>query len=123
MKNKQELNKIIRKLLKELGCPADLNGYEFLVSAILLCIEYNQKLKLPMMTIYNEVAKEFDIKNIRVERDIRYAIETSTLRANPDKFDGIFGWSCDNLSGKPTNSEYIFSVVDWIKNFEYKEMQ
>ena len=116
MKNIQELNKIIRQLLKELGCSANLLGYEYLVSALFLCATSSKNI-LPMGTIYDDVAKKCDTTYSKAERSIRHAIETSILKANPDKFNEVFGWTVDSNKGKPTNSEYIFTVADYIKNF------
>ncbi len=111
----RELTLKVKQTLKELGVPAHLLGYEYLTKAIMMCVLSNKRLF--MGEIYNEISKEFDTTYTRAERAIRHAIEVSILRANERKYNSVFAWTVDSEKGKPNNSEYVFGVVDYIKNF------
>ena len=46
---------------------------------------------------------------------IRHAIEACWLRGSMEVMDEIFGNSVDINKGKPTNSEFIFTLVELLK--------
>jgi two-component system response regulator (stage 0 sporulation protein A) len=60
------------------------------------------------------VAKEFNTTAPKAERAIRHAIETGWNRANVDMVIKLFGYSISADKGKPTNSEFIATVADYI---------
>jgi two-component system response regulator (stage 0 sporulation protein A) len=66
--------------------------------------------------IYEHVANKRNVTNASVERDIRTAIEIGYSRASLDYIIAMFGYSIDIRRGKPTNSEFIFTVADYLIN-------
>ena len=50
-----------------------------------------------------------------VERAIRNAVEVSWQRGNEELFESLFGYSRKDENGRPTNSEYIGGVADYIQ--------
>lgn len=106
----------VTKTLKELGVPVSLQGFAYLRSGIMLLLEQPEAIKQTSKVLYPAIAKECDSKAIRVERSIRHAIEVSLDRGNSNLFNSIFGYSFSATKGKPTNKEYIATVVDWLAN-------
>ena len=60
----------------------------------------------------------------KVERAIRHAIELGWNRGNPEMIDNIFGYTISASKAKPTNSEFIAMVADYISlNEDTETMQ
>ena len=71
-------------------------------------------------TLYPSIAEKFDSSPTKVERAIRHAIELGWTRGNQDTIDEIFGYTISALKAKPTNSEFIAMVADYISLNEDK---
>ena len=107
---------IISTNLKNLGVPVSLTGYQYLKYAICLMVEDMSLVNCGITKIlYPTIAKHFETTPSRVERAIRHAIEVSWCRANPKIQDEFFGYTVDVVKGKPTNSEFIATVADFIR--------
>ena len=91
-------------------------------SAILYVFEQDDKLNLLMTkNVYPKIAKIYNTRPQRVERAIRHAIETAWNKGNLDTLEKYF-YSCTSPKrGKPTNSEFIYTIVDYINS--KKELQ
>lgn len=100
--------------LKKMGVPAHLSGYEYLIS----CVEYIMEHGRCSITkeLYPEVAKKHKMTSSKVERAIRHVVEVAFDRADPDTMYNYFGSSVDPLRGRPTNTEFIFTLVEYLKN-------
>ena len=108
---------IIKDLLHNLGVPSNLKGYWYIIKAIeLLIIKKENNLS----NIYKEISIQYNTKISNIESSIRYAIEISWNRGDIDLIDKIFGYSIDISRVKPTNTEYITSIVEIIINNDYK---
>ena len=111
----------IERILNQIGMPHNLKGYHYIVSAIKKCIEDRKILNCVTKVLYVEIAKENNDTVSRVERAIRHAIEVTWQRGNLDFTFQLFGYSVDNRKGKPTNSEFIALICDYIK-LNYKDL-
>lgn len=106
----------VTRRLHELGVPAHIKGYKYLREAIKLGIDDTSILERVTKTLYPTVAKKFDTTPSRVERAIRHAIEVVwSKHGDVDYMEKYFGFSVDPNKGKPTNSEFIATLVDWIR--------
>ena len=65
--------------------------------------------------LYPELAKKYFTTPQKVERAIRNAVEVSWQRGNEELFESLFGYSRKDENGRPTNSEYIGGVADYIQ--------
>ena len=74
-----------------------------------------------MKVLYVEIARENDSTPSRVERAIRHAIEVAWCRGNAQAINSIFGYTVSVAKGKPTNSEFIALLTDFI-DFNYEEI-
>lgn len=107
-----DLDKVVSKLLREVGVAPHLLGYEYLRVAIIVSLKNREYLYSITKSLYPYIAKEKATTSSRVERAIRHAIETAWSRGNVQKLNEIFGYTISPQKGKPTNSEFIAAIVD-----------
>lgn len=113
--NENSLDKKITMLLHEVGIPAHIKGYVYLRQAIKKCCnKENEYLGAVTKILYPEVAKTFNTTGSRVERAIRHAIEVAWNRGDTDTINRIFGYSISRNKDKPTNSEFIAMIADYL---------
>lgn len=62
----------------------------------------------------NEFAEENSDTVWRVERSIRHAIEVTWTNGNTNAINKIFGYTVSVEKGKPTNSEFIALITDFV---------
>ena len=113
-KNDMESKKRVTELMLELGMPAHLRGYHYLREAVLLSMEDMELVGSITKLLYPEIAKIFQTNNIKVERAIRSIIEIGWERGNAELFEKIFGYSKACGKTRPTNSEFILGVADFL---------
>lgn len=106
---------IISGLMLELGIPAHLKGYQYLRTAINMCAEDMELIGSVTKLLYPDLAKKYMTTDQKIERAIRNAIEVSWERGNGELFERLFGYSNSVGHGRPTNSEYIASVADYVR--------
>lgn len=113
--NEDSLDKKITMLLHEVGIPAHIKGYVYLRQAIKQCCK-NSTDYLGAITkiLYPDVAKKFNTTGSRVERAIRHAIEVAWNRGDTETINRIFGYSISRNKDKPTNSEFIAMISDYL---------
>ena len=110
----KDYKEVITSIIKALGISANKKGYYYLRYAIELMINDITLIDGITKVIYPNVAKAFNTTPKRVERAIRHAIETGWNRANVDFTDKLFGYSVEPNKAKPTNSEFISTIADYI---------
>lgn len=111
---KKSLEDTITSILLEIGVPAHIIGYRYLQDAIYMCVHNRDSVNSITKILYPDIAKKNHTTSSRVERAIRHAIECAWLRGNIDSLDHIFGSSVSPDSGRPTNSEFIAVVTDYL---------
>lgn len=104
----------ITNLLKQLGIPANIKGYYYLRSAVEIASEDMSLIYQITKRLYPSIADMYDTTWTRVERAIRHAIEVSWNRGDLALQKEIFGYTIDQNKGKPTNSEFIAMISDYI---------
>ena len=107
----------ISKILKKLGASPDLLGYAYLQEAIEMAMDDMTILhKGVTKVLYPTIAKHFKSPSQRVERAIRHAVETCAdkLMDFPNIYDDVFGNVISADKGKPTNSQFIGCVADYL---------
>lgn len=111
----KELQQEINYLMLDLGIPAHLNGFQYIKSSIEISIDNMDAASRPTKVLYPEIAKQYKTSSERAERAIRNAIEVSWSRGNTNLFETIFGYSRKDGSSRPTNSEYIANISDFMR--------
>lgn len=110
--NKSDLEIVISNVMRDIGVPAHIKGYQYLRSSIILCINDSEMLGSVTKLLYPTVAKMYDTTASRVERAIRHAIEVAWDRGDVDVLSSYFGYTIQSQRGKPTNSEFIAMISD-----------
>lgn len=104
----------IRILLLEIGIPANLLGFTYIIYAIQLAldnVEYNYRMT---KELYIEIAQHFGASRQNVERSMRNAIAIAIEYGKPDFIEQIFKNSINPKKGVPSNSQFITSVCLYI---------
>ncbi|TWT08161.1 sporulation transcription factor Spo0A [Planococcus sp. CPCC 101016] len=106
----------ITNMVKDIGIPPHLKGYNYLKEAVSLVLEQPEILNKVTKVLYPGIASKFDTTSTRVERSIRHAIEQVWNRHETvDHISKIFGYSVAHLESKPTNSEFIAMLADSLR--------
>lgn len=111
----QELEQAISGFMLELGIPAHLRGYQYLRSAVEMCAKDMELVGSVTKLLYPDLAKLYRTTDQKIERAIRNAIEVSWERGNSALFEQLFGYCNSPEYNRPTNSEYIATVADYIR--------
>ncbi len=109
------LEKQITYVIHQLGIPAHIKGYQFLRTAIIKAILDPDIINYVTKSLYPLVAQAHDTTPSRVERAIRHAIEVAWDRGDVDTLNSYFGYTISRQRGKPTNSEFIAMIADYIR--------
>ena len=78
----RELEQAISGFMLELGIPAHLRGYQYLRSAVEMCVEDMELVGSVTKLLYPDLAKMHKTTDQKIERAIRNAIEVSWERGN-----------------------------------------
>ena len=70
--------------------------------------------------LYPDLAKHFQTTPEKIERSLRHLIEKSWEKGEKTRFEELFGYHRDNSEIRPTNSEYIAILADWIRSGSYE---
>lgn len=112
-----EIENKVRNILLELGVPCNVQGYRYIKQAVMLML-YDNFNNCITKELYPKIAKMNDTTSNRVERSIRHAIETTFKNIDTDVSKKYFGNSINPNNGKPCNSQFIATIVEYIKDME-----
>lgn len=104
----------IRMLLLEIGIPANLLGFTYIVYAVQLALTNSEYSLRITKQLYIDVAYHFSVKPACVEKCMRKAIATGMEYGRVELIERIFGSSINPEKGVPTNSQFIASVCLYI---------
>lgn len=110
-----DLEQRVTVILHKMGVPAHIKGYGFLRQSIMMSVEDPEVISLVTKRLYPDIAKLNLTTASRVERAIRHAIEVAWDRGNVDVLNEYFGYTINNMRGKPTNSEFIAMIADRLR--------
>lgn len=105
----------ITEILREVGVPAHIKGYQYLRTAIIDVVNNIELLGAITKELYPSIAVKYSTTASRVERAIRHAIEVACNRGKIETINSIFGYTIHNNKGKPTNSEFIAMIADKLR--------
>ena len=106
---------IIRDMFLEMSVPDHLIGYEYAITAILLCLEDRAYLDSMPRLLYPEVAKRCNSSSVNTERAIRHLIEETFERGDRSSIERYFGNLIRAGSGKVTNSEFFGRMANIVR--------
>ena len=110
-----DLETRVTAVLHNMGVPAHIKGYGFLRQAVIMAVEEPEVISLVTKRLYPDIARMNGTTASRVERAIRHAIEVAWDRGNVDVLNEYFGYTINNMRGKPTNSEFVAMISDKIR--------
>lgn len=109
------LEEEVSDLLRDIGIPAHIIGYQYIREAIMMAAEDMNVINKITTFLYPDIARKFHTTPSRVERAIRHAIEKGWSRGNIETIDRFFGYTIDDEKAKPSNSEFIAIIADNIR--------
>lgn len=104
----------IKEVLFKAGVPAHFRGYHYLKTGIQLVLENPKKIHSITKVLYPEIAKIHGSTATGVERAIGHVIEYTFNNAAPDTIEEFFGNTVPYKTGKPTNSHFIATFVEYL---------
>ena len=110
----KQTNIALRKTLDQIGASHSLKGYTYTIRAIEKCLDDRDALRCVMKEIYEKIAEENGTTASKVERNIRNLIEVTWINGNVNAINEIFGYTVSTKKGKPTNSEFIAVITDFV---------
>ena len=108
----------IQKLLMQIGIPANLLGFSYIVTALELIALNPEYLNNITKGLYADVSEKCSSTPVRVERNIRHAIEIGFLKGNLEMIKKIFTSSNYSDKGAPTNSNFLAAIYYYMVNNE-----
>lgn len=110
----------IGELLEQLGLSRKEKGFERLSYAIAVTAQEFERAGSVTKLLYPDLAKHFQTTPEKIERSLRHLIEKSWEKGEKTRFEELFGYHRDNSEIRPTNSEYIAILADWIRSGSYE---
>lgn len=101
--------------LHDLGMPENLKGYQYLLHGVAACACAPSLLGCFRDALYPLLSGQFSVTPASVERDIRTAVEVTWLRGDLEGIQRCFGFTVDANRGKPTNTEFISTIAQQIR--------
>jgi two-component system response regulator (stage 0 sporulation protein A) len=102
-------------IIREIGIPAHIKGYQYLRDAIMMIVAEVDLLGAVTKVLYPMIAEKYNTTPSRVERAIRHAIEVAWNRGNIEMINKLFGYTVKIEKGKPTNSEFMAMIADKLR--------
>lgn len=103
----------IENLLLRLGANRSYTGFYYVISAVQLSIEDENKLQLISKWLYPEVAKKYHTSEQCVERNIRTLVALIWNKGNRSLLEYI---AYTPLNKKPNNAAFISILVSYLCN-------
>lgn len=111
-----ELSERLYAALIEVGIARRLDGFGYLMEAVMLALEdvdYQNNLS---KRLYPAVALKYNTSATCVERSIRHAVEAAWSHSRLSVLQREFGNTIDSDRGKPTNAEFIARMADKMRS-------
>ena len=70
--DREEINKIARQLIKDIGIKINIQGFKFWCTAITMEFDNEETEKLKMMEVYSKISIKYKTTMSKVERAMRY---------------------------------------------------
>lgn len=127
--NKSNIRHVTIILLMELGVPTQYDGFDYLVKAIVLCVQ--DPALVMMKGLYNLIAEQYDRKmdTHQIEQAIRNAIEGAWQNGRSEAWERYFLAGQRHNVRKPANAEFVSRLARTLElwtgcceAYEHKEL-
>jgi len=111
---RQQINfgETVAELLRNIGVPVHLAGYQYLKDAVIMALEHPDILSAITKELYPSVAKRNFANPSGVARAIRHVVELAWANGDPMTSNPNPGNTIRSKRGPPTNAEFIAAVAD-----------
>jgi len=104
----------INNTVRTLGLKAHIKGYRYIQDAILMIVEDGTMINKITKKLYPTIARTYGTTPSRVERAIRHSIEMLWQTGDFSIINKLFGREVNLCEKKPTNSEFLATLADYI---------
>lgn len=106
---------LIANTLHDVGVPANIKGYTYLINALDLAIANSEAAFSMTQSIYAPIAQQHGVKPEQVSRAITRAIDIAWDRGDLDTLQSYFGYTVSNTRGMPTNGEFVSIIGEKLR--------
>lgn len=110
----EEVERGVTEMVDRLRIPPTFKGYFYLREAIFLTVLEPAFITEVTKKLYPCIADKYATTVKRVERAIRFAIETAWAKGEIELLNELFG-PVDERKGRPTNASFIAKAADWVR--------
>lgn len=104
-----ELTNHIHNILKDLGCPINMNGFDYVTYGVKLLYNSSRRLAITK-ELYPAISIQYRTTNSRVERCIRAFIQTTLNRGSYVDIYRVFGNVFSDKSGTIVNGDFLYGL-------------
>ena len=108
----KDIERKVNNIMKELGITGNINGYDYLIEAVIRVYKDPSYMKAITKRLYPDIAKKFDSTSSNVERNIRFAVTKAFKNSNNGAINKYFS------KGKYTNSTAIADLVNFVRIYQ-----
>lgn len=109
------LDSRICSVLVKIGVPSHTLGKQYIAASLKILVSEPEKIHSMTKELYPRVARMFGSTTSRVERAIRHAVEYAWNNGDLEFTYGIFGNTVPLDSGKPTNSQFLARLSEYLR--------
>lgn len=113
--NTHTIDKAVSRMLLELGISSHVKGYQYLHEAIVQTVHNEDVMRSLSKLLYPPIAHKYLTIPSVVEASIRHIIQTVWENISKETYSHFFGGTSDNISSRPTNSEFIRSLAAQVR--------
>ena len=106
---------LIANTLHDVGIPANIKGYSYLIDALELAIANPEAAFSMTQSIYVPIARQHGVQPEQVSRAIKRAIDIAWDRGDLDTLQSYFGYTVSNTKGMPTNGEFVSIIGEKLR--------
>lgn len=110
------LERRITKSILSIGIPAHQRGYYMLRDAIRIYAQSDNPSQLRItIDVYPRLAQVYECHSKLVEHAIRSSIEYAWIHGNLEVIHELFGYSVNDVRGKPGNAEFVMLMAEHVR--------
>lgn len=106
---------LIANTLHDVGIPANIKGYSYLIDALELTIANPDAALSMTQSIYAPIARQYGVQPEQISRAIKLAIDIAWDRGDLDTLQSYFGYTVSNTRGIPTNGEFVAIIGETLR--------
>lgn len=106
---------LIANTLHDVGIPANLKGYFYLLDALELVITNPEAIFSMTQSVYVPIARQHGVQPEQVSHAITRAIDIAWDRGDLNTLQSYFGYTVSNTRGMPTNGEFVSIIGETLR--------